>query len=169
MDKVNASELSESGTDDMPYRLERYRWVPKWVKSLGARVGRRGIILLFFGFLFATVGKGWISSPPADAANYAALLSVAPFCTWGLFQIGVGILMGVAAVCKRMDPYAFGLSAAVSSFFGLCILFLYLPGGATPNGAGPRLIVTYFLYSVFILIVSGWPERTTIVLVDREK
>lgn len=153
----------------MPYRIERLSFIPRCLKRVATHIGRRGIILLFFGFLYMTVGRGWMVAPPQESRNYAGLLYIADFHAWGLVQLGVGILMCGGAIWKKTEAAAFGLSAALSSFFGLAALSLYLPGGLQPSPSAPRLVITYFFYSIFILIVSGWPEKETVIVIPEQK
>lgn len=151
----------------MPYRILRCRWVPKWVKRSVAHVGRRGIILAFFGLLFLTSGRGWAESPPTEPENYAALLQMASFSFWGYLQMFVGVIMVTGAVLKRAEPWAFGTSAAVSALLAIGVLMSYWIGDPAPTAF--RALVIYVFYTFFILIVSGWPETIQVIVVEKQE
>lgn len=142
----------------MPYRLMKYRWLPSWVRRTAVHIGRRGIILFFFGFLYVSAGIGWIIYPPMSP-NFDPIFRIADPKFWGVAQMVVGLIMILGGLWKKVEHAAFGVSAFLPCLFGLGILTLYLPGGDSPDAAAPRALITYLLYSVFILIVSGWPEE----------
>lgn len=152
----------------MPYRLSKYRWIPPPIRQLGFHVGRRGMMLLFFGFLFCALGYGWMTREPLDVRNYAIMTELAPLSTWGAIQLSVGLFMCLASVWKRIESWAFALSAAFYTFIGAATAILFWPGQPDPGATALRAISIYLFYSIFILIVSGWPESTTVVVVQQQ-
>lgn len=130
------------------------------LKTFGRRVGRRGVFLLFFGFIHINTGIAWYNEAIPNKRNYTVLLRLLDYQSWGITFMVVGIVMLFASLIKSLEDIAFGLSAFISAILAVAISATYFPGVVGPGEGAPRAIVTYVLYTAFILIVSGWPEAS---------
>lgn len=133
------------------------RLVPSPLRRAGRHIGRRGIFLLFFSFLWMSTGFRWfVKPPPAD--NYTLMFRMMPPHHWGILFIVMATGMLLGALIKRLDPISYALSTWVASF--LCVITtlgafsLPLASAATAGSVA----FTYLLYAVLVYAVSGWPE-----------
>lgn len=127
------------------------------LRKLWHRTGRRGTFLLFFSFLWISTGWRWTEEPP-PSENYATLYKVMPPEAWGWVFVGTGIVMGLGSHWKQIEYISFSVSAYLGALLGTMILLGYWPGNPGPADTGLTISLTYFLYTTFILIISGWPE-----------
>lgn len=125
--------------------------------AIGLSIGRRGIFLLFFSFLWISTGYRWTEEPPISD-NYLVLYKALSADAWGHVFIVTGLLMGVGAFWKKFDDVSFAVSAWLAAFLGAMILLGYLPGVPGPAETGFTVALTYFFYTIFVLVISGWPE-----------
>lgn len=125
--------------------------VPRPLRKAMIYIGRRGLFLLFFAFLWITVGYRWTFRPPPEV-YYHLLFSVAPAAFWGNFIIGIGVVMALGAFWKRADPMSFAVSAGLAAFIGTAIAV------TLPDKTGWTLVATEYFYTIFVLVISGWPE-----------
>lgn len=128
------------------------------IKRALHHVGRRGVVLLFFGLLWVSSGQSYLKAPPIEAANFTVVFQLMSptILGWGMTMVGNAMLL--AAFWKSLEDVAFALSAAVAAFLGLGTLAGYIPGVAGPSPSAPRIIAIYATYCLLVLVVSGWPE-----------
>jgi len=117
--------------------------------------GRRGWSLLFFSFLYIVLGQSFYVIPKVNYDNFYIHINLMSLKYWGLLWIAVGVLCAIGAICKPLQPLAFGCASGLMCMWA---------GGFGLNwlvGHGHRSHVTFFIYlvsSAFILLISGWPE-----------
>lgn len=125
--------------------------------KLWHHTGRRGTFLLFWSFLWISTGYRWIEEPPVSD-NYISLFRTLPSEAWGWIFMATGLIMGLGAHFKKLDYISFAVSAYISAFVGTMVLLGYLPGIPGPADTGFTVALTYFLYTIFVLVIAGWPE-----------
>lgn len=131
-------------------------------------IGRRGVFLLFWAFLWVNQGLRWTKSPlPPDL--YYVLLRAAPQTFWGACFILTGIIMGLGGIWKRLEDLSFFVSAYLAGFLAAALLVEYLPGVPGPGPTGLTALITYILYIAFIYVISGWQETPVAVIVKQEE
>lgn len=91
-----------------------------------------------------------VSPPQTD--NYVVLFHFLPPHVWGILFLVQALIMAVGAFWKKLDPWSYFVSASVSSFLGTAVLL------SGPGAAGATVVLTYYLYALLVLVVSGWPE-----------
>lgn len=128
-----------------------------FLRKLWHHIGRRGTFLLFFSFLWASTGYRWTQEPPMTD-NFITLYKIMPPVFWGWVFIATGIAMGIGAHWKKIDEWSFAISAFVSAFMGFMVALGYVPGVDGPAETGFTVALTYFFYTTFVLVISGWPE-----------
>lgn len=127
------------------------RIVPRPLRKFGNHVGRRGLFLLFFAFLWMTTGYRWTFLPPSGR-YYHLLFTIAPAVAWGNFIMAVAFIMALGAFFKRADPLSFAVSAGLAAFIGTAIAI------TLPDKTGWTIVATEYFYTFFVLVISGWPE-----------
>jgi hypothetical protein len=119
------------------------------------RVGRRGGVLLFLGFLDAVYGLS-LARPPRELSTtslYVYVGHVAPLWAWALAWVGVGLICLVTAFLQR-DSVAFSSAIALVSVWGIVNLFAWF-AHVERAYAGAAV---WLAFAGFILILAGWPE-----------
>lgn len=131
--------------------------VPSPIRKLGFHIGRRGMFLLFWAFLWLSSGYRWfLETIPVN--NYRLMIRMAPASQWGILFMVMAVVMALGAMWKLLDPLAFAVSAWLSSF--LCAVAVIgafsLPGDSAFTAGS--IAFTYFLYALLVYVTSGWPE-----------
>lgn len=127
------------------------RILPGPLRRMINHVGRRGLFLLFFAFLWITTGYRWTLTPPSSR-YYHLLFTIASPAAWGNFIMLIGLVMAAGAVWKKLDPLSFAVSAGLAAFIGAVIAL------TLPDSTGWTVVATEYFYTFFVLVISGWPE-----------
>lgn len=141
--------------------------IPLWAHKLGMHIGRRGMFLLFWAFLWLSTGYRWfIGAVPVT--NYRLMVKLASVHQWGSTFMALAAVMVVGALWKKTDPLAFALAAWLSSF--LCVVTVIgaftLPGDSRITVG--TIAFTYFLYALMVYVTSGWPEAASKKKIKRD-
>ena len=126
------------------------------VRRFRRQLGRRGIILSCFGFIWTLIGYGQLVTPQPDQRGLKVLLAVMPLNVWGWCWIVAGV---TALLCAWAPP-----GRDTAGFVSLVLIVMpwmatYL--AAWLLGAYPRGWVAAAIWAalvVTILVVAGWPE-----------
>jgi hypothetical protein len=126
------------------------------VRRLGRTLGRRGVILLCYGAVWALYGYAQVASPPPDRRGLQPLIELAPLAAWGWLWMVAGVLAMVSAwLPTGRDWAAFpALQLVVLPWMG-CYLVTWLMGDY-PRGWIAAAV--WGLISVPVWVVAGWPE-----------
>ena len=122
------------------------------------KIGRRGIVYGFYGFIALFLGLGSIGNPPSSQAvnNIEMLLEIAPIQFWYVLWTLTGLVCTTSAIAKRLR----WLSSALFTFLCFCFSLGYLSSEIFGEHAN-RAWVGTILYGGFgltMLTISGWPE-----------
>lgn len=125
--------------------------VPRPLRKSVNHIGRRGLFLLFFAFVWVVSGYRWTFRPPPEA-YYKFLFSIEPSAVWGYSIVIVGLIAALGAFWKALDPLSFALLAGLTAFIGTAVAI------TLPDKTGWTLVATDYFYTFFVLVISGWPE-----------
>jgi hypothetical protein len=123
-------------------------------RRLQARVGRRGVALLFFALLDVVFAVSLAATPPSTSGGYEFLSTILPLWVWAIPWGVVGCMCLVQAFAVQ-DRVAFVAASALKAGWGV----LYLAGflaGEIPRGYVAAVI--WLAFAGFVAVISGWPE-----------
>lgn len=147
--------MEARGDLDVVTKGERVQRVKRILTRLWARVGRRGIALLFFAFLDAVYCFS-LARPAPEQRKTATVLfieSLAPLWLWSMAWGAAGVACFVCAFLRR-DYIGFAAAAAINTLWGL----LFLVGAFY---GVPRAYVSAALWLTlagWVGVISTWPE-----------
>lgn len=121
------------------------------IERLRARVGRRGLVLLFFALLGAAYCYGLLNPQQPAAESYAWAARVAPLWAWAILWGGTGAVCVVCAFLER-DSVAFGAVITVTAWWGLLIGAGWLVGGVD---RGYITAVIFLALAMFVYVIGG--------------
>lgn len=125
--------------------------MPRPLRRAVAHVGRRGLFLLAWAFLWINSGVRWSVKPPITE-YYDLMYRILPPPTWGYVFMLTGLVMAAGAFWKRLDPISFAFSAWIVSGLAVAVI------GTGPSAAGWTVVGTYISYTVIVLVASSLPE-----------
>lgn len=127
------------------------------MRRLGRTLGRRGAILLCYGFVWTAIGYGQIAFPQPDQRGLTPLLSFAPLTVWGWCWVTAGLIAIVSAwLPQGADwPGFLSLPAIVLPWMA-SYLASWWPLHVFERGWIASLV--WGAIAVPVLVVAGWKE-----------
>jgi hypothetical protein len=130
--------------------------VRRAVSQLTRKIGHRGSVLLFFGFLDVVYGVS-LWKPPAESEQSSTLLfikGVAPLWAWATLWglVGVGLLVGAF---QRVDRWAFAVGVALKILWGLTFLLGWMFVNLDRGWVSAAI---WLALAVMLYVISTWPE-----------
>lgn len=120
-------------------------------------LGRRGAILLSYGFVWTIIGYGQISTPQADQRGLTVLLSVMPLQAWGWCWVAAGLVAASAAFLPQgRDAPGFVALVLIVLPWMLGYLISWWPLGVFPRGWIAAAV--YGALTLPVVVVAGWRE-----------
>lgn len=126
------------------------------MKPHGVHLGRRGRVLLFFGFLDLIYGASLIF-PDREVSRTALFMYLGELMPIGAYGI---VWMAVGVVCLwqsflRRDSVGFATAISIKVAWGLLCVGGWLFGGVERGYASATI---WLGLAWFVWIISGWPE-----------
>jgi len=120
-------------------------------------LGRRGAILLSYGFVWSLIGYGQITSPVPDRRGLKVLLDVMPLHVWGWCWIIAGLVAAVSAFLPQgRDAPGFVALVLIVLPWMLGYLLSWWPLGLYPRGWIAAAL--YGALTLPVVVVAGWRE-----------
>lgn len=126
------------------------------LRRLGRQLGRRGAILLSFGFIWVASGYGRIVQPQPDQRGLKLLLDLAPLTVWGWLWVAAGLIAVVSAwLPEGADWPGFLALPLVLLPWMLSYVATWLLGDYE---RGWVAALVWGAAAVPVLVVAGWRE-----------
>lgn len=120
-------------------------------------LGRRGVILLSYGTVWALYGYGQIISPQTDQRGLAMLLNLLPLEAWAGFWIATGLIAIVSAFLPQgRDAPGFVALVLIVIPWMSSYLLSWWPLQTFPRGWVAAAI--WVVIAVPVIVVAGWRE-----------
>lgn len=121
-----------------------------------ARLGRRGLSLVFFGVLDLIYAYSLLYPDSATRAGpfLTWVDAVAPLDAWAALWAGVGVVCLAYAV-RRRDRVGFACAIFLKILWGSVCIGGWLIGGAERGYVSAAI---WLCAAGFVWVISGWPE-----------
>lgn len=121
-----------------------------------ARLGRRGLSLVFFGVLDLIYAYSLLSPDQAtrDGAFFRWTASVAPLGVWASLWAGIGVACLWFSL-RRRDRIGFACAIFLKVLWASVCLAGWLVGGADRGYVSAAI---WLAAAGFVWVISGWPE-----------
>lgn len=127
------------------------------LRRLARVLGRRGVILLSYGTVWALYGYGQLISPQVDQRGLQLLLNVMPLEAWACLWIGTGLAAVVCAFLPQgRDAPGFVSLVLIVIPWMSSYLLSWWPLGTFPRGWVAAAI--WVVIAVPVIVVAGWRE-----------
>lgn len=128
------------------------------VRSFRLQLGRRGLVLVLFGVIYALIGVSYCQGTISSTAhqNLHLALRWLPIQSWGAVWVAAA---AIAVVASRWPPgrdwWGYAVLSGLSIVWGaFCVAGRVLYGA--PYGLSAALL--YGCLTAALLIIASWPE-----------
>lgn len=121
-------------------------------------IGRRGAVLAFLAEVDLLLFQSLHAPLPyglTRAQVYAPFLRFAPLNVWAYVWLLAGLFCAVAVLWIPLRPWAFCLTAAIKTGWGLAYLSAWATG-TLPRGFMSAAV--WLTFAALVLLISGWRE-----------
>lgn len=127
------------------------------VRRLARTLGRRGVILLAYGTVWALYGYGQLITPQPDQRGLDLILRAWPLQVWACLWIAAGLVAVVSAFLPQgRDAPGFVALVLIVIPWMLGYLVSWWPLGTFPRGWVAAAI--WAVIAVPVIVVAGWRE-----------
>lgn len=144
-----------------------------------SRIGRRTLVLLFFGFLWMLVGVGVLLGPADRFSRPGAtgeLLEIMDHPHWGWMWLAFGLMAVISGVLRRrarmLDEWGFNSLLIPVGTWTLAFLWSAVAFVASNGEFGQARswfgAVVYGVMTLAVLVIAGWPDPSDERLLVKE-
>lgn len=125
-------------------------------RRLGRTLGRRGVILLCYGLVWAIVGYGQITAPQPDLRGLRLLLQTMPLDVWGWLWVASGLIAIASAWLPQGRDWPGFLALPLMVLPWMVSYLLAWIIGDYPRGWVATVV--WGAIAAPVLVVAGWRE-----------